>query len=145
MTFTWLIGVMCHQSGNDTCQVGFNCMKVNLLMCAAWCDATCTAMWQDCWDGLITNCHVAYWWGPLLGRLHWCWAHICWGGPIDVCHVAHACWLGLFWCRHVAHPLSSIILYILCFLVPSLHPKRPMSPSCIQSYLDQISALDQFI
>jgi hypothetical protein len=43
-------------------------------------------------------------------------AHLCWHGLIGLWHVAGARWLGLLWCCHMAHLLSSSILYSLCFL-----------------------------
>jgi hypothetical protein len=55
-------------------------------------------------------------------------AHLCWHGLIGWWHVAAACWLGPIRCCHVAHLLSSPVLYYLCFL----HPVCTQSCCCPQ-------------
>jgi hypothetical protein len=57
-------------------------------------------------------------WSHLSDVLRQGGAHLCWHGPRGLWHVAGACWLGPFLCCHVAHPLSSSIMYSLCFLHP---------------------------
>jgi hypothetical protein len=75
----------------------------------------------------ICACHVAWWWGPPV-RPVGVWVPPSWGGPKGSCHVAHLCWVGPIWCCHVAYPLSSSILYFLCFL----HPVCTQTCCCLQ-------------
>jgi hypothetical protein len=110
----------------------------------AWCSC---AIWHRVgWGGLLWLCRVAciemrwpslvvpcgMYWGEvdhwLTATWHWGGAHLlvtysrvgptCWRGPMRGCHVALGCWVGPVWCCHVVHPLSSLILYLLCFLHP---------------------------
>jgi hypothetical protein len=136
---------MCHQSGSDTCQAGFNCVRVNLLMCVAWCDATCVAMWQ----GMLKWPYHQLPHGILVGPTSWL-TSLVWGPHVprwpNRCVPRGTCLLTWF-ILVLPRGTSSLICYFIYLesLVPSLYPKRPLSPSCTQSCLDQISALDQFI
>jgi hypothetical protein len=124
---------------------GFDCVEVNLLMCAAWCNATCAAMWQ----GLLRWPYHQLPRGILVGPTSWL-TSLVWGPHVlrwpNRCVPRGTClltWPILVLLRGTPSLLYCFICYV--FFVPSLHPKRPLSPSCTQSYLDQISALDQFI
>jgi hypothetical protein len=99
-------------------------------------------MWQ-LWDDMA-YCDAAMWldlvmwtsrWVPrgmcgahLSGVLHQGGAHQCWHGLIGWWHVVVSCWLDPVRCCHVAHLLSSFILYSLCFL----HPVCTQSCCCPQ-------------
>jgi hypothetical protein len=53
---------------------------------------------------------------------------LCWHGLIGWWHVASACWPSPIRCCHVAHLISSSVLYSLCFL----HPVCTQSCCCPQ-------------
>jgi hypothetical protein len=76
---------------------------------AMWLDLV---MWTNGWvpRGML--------WDPLSVEFCHGGAHLCWHGLIGLWHVTDACWLGPLWCCHVAHPISSSIMYSLCFLHP---------------------------
>jgi hypothetical protein len=104
------------------------------------------AMWHTLrWGRPLVDCHVALWWGPPVSDLYQDGAHlltwtnkrlsrgpIChlalwWGPPVSDLYQGGAHLLtwtnkrlprGPIWCCHVAHPLSSSVLYLFC----SLHP-----------------------
>jgi hypothetical protein len=58
-------------------------------------------------------------WGPHVLR----WPNKC--VPRGTC-----CWLGPFWCCHVAHLISSVVLYILYFLCP-VCTQRSLCPQVV--------------
>jgi hypothetical protein len=75
----------------------------------------------------ICACHVAWWWGPPVKSVR-AWVPPSWGGTIEECHVTPCRWHGPIWCYHMAHPLSSFVLYSLCFL----HSVCTQSCCCLQ-------------
>jgi hypothetical protein len=86
-------------------------------------------------------CHVALWWGPPVSDLCQGGAHLLtWTNGRLPRGTRLLSWPNLM----LPHDTPSLFL---CFIFPlfsasSLYPALLLSPSCTQSYLDQISALD---